>query len=197
MQAETPRRPQADVPEQELIDRLRAGDRRAFRDLIGRHQDHVTFTVVSMIGRTEEVDDVVQDVFVRFYESLDRYRGDASLTTYLKRIAVNRSLDALRRRKRWQLRFTSRDDERHPLPEPVSEDARGIEHTERAALVHRAIATLPDKHKAVVVLRLLEGYSTEETADMLQIAYGTVLSRLSRATSTLKHALQGLLHDAR
>jgi len=195
--AEAPRRPQVIVPDQELVDRLRAGERRAFRAFVDQHQGHVTFTVVSMMGRTEEVDDVVQDVFVRFYESLDQFRGEASVTTYLKRIAVNRSLDALRRRKRWHARFLSRDDEHNGLREPAAVETLPLERNERAAEVHRAIAALSDKHKAVVVLRLLEGFSTEETADILNIAYGTVLSRLSRATETLKHSLQWLLRDAR
>ena len=197
LHAEAPRRPQAIVPDQELVDRLRAGDRQAFRAFVDQHQGHVTFTVVSMLGRTEDVDDVVQDVFIRFYESLNQFRGDASVITYLKRIAVNRSLDALRRRKRWHARFLSRDDDHNGLREPAAEESLPLERSERAAQVHRAIAALSDKHKAVVVLRLLEGFSTEETADMLNIAYGTVLSRLSRATETLKHSLQWLLRDAR
>jgi RNA polymerase sigma-70 factor, ECF subfamily len=196
LHAESPRLPQVIVPDQELVDRLRAGDRQAFRAFVDQHQASVTLTVVSMLGRTEEVDDVVQDVFVRFYESLDQFRGEASVTTYLKRIAVNRSLDVLRRRKRWHARFLSRDDEHSNLREPAADESMPLERSERAAQVHRAIASLPGKHKAVVVLRLLEGFSTEETADMLNIAYGTVLSRLSRATETLKHSLQSLLRDA-
>ncbi len=197
LHAEAPRRPQAIVPDQEVVARVRAGDRKALRDLIDQHSAHVTFTVVSMLGRTAEVDDVVQEVFVRFFESIDSFREEASVTTYLKRIAVNRSLDVLRGRKRWHARFLSRDDERHSMHEQAAEDSPPMERSERAALVHKALAALPDKHKAVVVLRLLEGYSTEETADMLNIAYGTVLSRLSRATETLKHSLHALLRDAR
>ncbi len=189
------RPPHEALPDEELVARARSGDRGAFRQIVERHQDRVTFTVVSMLGRGEEVDDVVQEVFISCYQSLDRFRGDAAIGTYLKKIAVNRSLDALRRRKRWMARFVSRDDDRRPLQEPAGESRPALESDERAALVHRAIAALPDKQKAVVVLRLIEGYSTEETADMLQIAYGTVLSRLSRATDTLKETLRPLLGE--
>jgi RNA polymerase sigma-70 factor (ECF subfamily) len=177
----------------ELVHRARTGDRASFTALVDRHRERVTRTVVSMLGRSEEVDDVVQEVFIRFFETLDRFRGEASVPTYLTRIAVNHSLDALRRRKRWRTRFTRRVDEEHASVEPASDERSRMERDERTAAIHRAIATLPDAHKAVVVLRLVEGYSTEETADILNVAYGTVLSRLSRATEKLKRSLDGLL----
>jgi RNA polymerase sigma-70 factor (ECF subfamily) len=115
------------------------------------------------------------------------------VTTYLKRIAINRSLDILRRRKRVLSRFISRDDESHYLVEPVHDENASVVERERAVLVHRAVQALPSKHRAVIVLRLLEGYSTEETSEILDIPYGTVLSRLSRAQAKLKAALAPLI----
>lgn len=173
----------------ELLARARQGDDGAFRTLMERHEQTVAVTVVAMMGRTSEVDDVMQDVFIQFYRSLDRFRGDASVRTYLKRIAVNRALDALRRRKRFLGRFLSRDDETISLVETAS-GTPPLEQDERDRLVHQAIATLPPKYRAVVTLRLIDGFSTEETAQMLGIPYGTVLSRLSRANQKLKHFLQ-------
>lgn len=142
-----------------------------------------------MLGATDEVDDVVQETFIRFYRTLDRFRGEAAVSTYLKRIAINRSLDALRRRKRMLARFRSRDDETVYTAEPSIDENDDLESRERTRMVHRAIDALPPKHRAVVVLRMIDGCSTEETADILGIPYGTVLSRLSRAHAKLKEHL--------
>lgn len=176
-----------------LVSMAAQGDRRAFRRLVEKYEGEVTATVAAMLGPTADVDDTVQEVFIRFFHSLDRYRGEAKVTTYLKRIAINRSLDILRRRKRILSRFVSRDDEINYVAEPVYDERASVIERERAKLVHEAIQTLPTKHRAVIVLRLIEGYSTEETAEILDIPYGTVLSRLSRAQAKLKAALAPLL----
>ena len=182
-------------PDEELVARAQQGDRQAFRLLVERYEDDVAATVVAMLGPTGEVDDVVQEAFIRFYQTLDRFRGEAAVSTYLKRIAINRALDALRRRKRFLGRFRSRDDEVHPVPEPSVEEDGRVEARERARIVHQAIESLPPKHRAVVVLRMIEGYSTDETAAMLDIPYGTVLSRLSRAHARLKELLQPYIQE--
>ncbi len=181
--------------DEELVARAREGDRKAFRLLVERYEDDIAATVVAMLGPTGEVDDIVQEAFIRFYQTLDRFRGEATVSTYLKRIAINRALDALRRRKRLLSRFRSRDDETYGSPEPSIEEEGNLEARERARLVHQAIDALPPKHRAVVVLRLIEGYSTEETAEMLGIPYGTVLSRLSRAHTKLKELLTPYIQD--
>jgi len=173
----------------ELVEQARAGDRQAFRTLVDRYEDSIAATVVGMLGPSAEVDDVVQEVFIQFYRSMDRFRGDSKVSTYLRRIAINRSLDVLRRRKRMLARFLSRDDEQHPIHEPSRDARHDADQDEQTALVRRAIGQLPPKHRAVVLLRMIEGYSTEETAQILDIAYGTVLSRLSRAQDKLKALL--------
>ncbi len=85
------------------------GDEEAFRCLVERYEGAVAATVIGMLGPGGEVDDVGQEVFVRFYRALDRFRGDSSLKTYLTRIAINLSLNELKRRRRWLDRFRSRD----------------------------------------------------------------------------------------
>ncbi len=184
------------VDEAVLVEQAKKGDRKAFRVLVERHQQSVALTAVSMLGRTSDVDDVVQEAFVRSYQTLDRFRGDASFATYVKKITINKSLDVLRRRKRFMGRFLSRDDEAQLLAEPATDARDAAELNERAQMVHAAINTLPPKHRAVVVLRMIEGYSTEETAQMLDLAYGTVLSRLSRAQKKLKDVLAPLITPA-
>ncbi len=163
--------------------------------LVERYEEDVAATVVAMLGPSAEVDDVAQEVFIRFYRALDQFRGEAAVGTYLTRIAINRSLDALRRRKRRLARFLSRDDEAARISEPALDADQRLDARERRRLVHRAIRALPPKHRAVMVLRMIEGYSTEETAEMLGLPYGTVLSRLSRAHAKLKAWLTPYLKE--
>lgn len=167
-----------------LIDQVRAGDEAALRTLIERYEPQVAATVVGMLGPGDEADDVGQETFVRFYQSLDRFRGDAALGTYLTRIAINLSLNSLEQRKRRRWRFWSRDDDQAP-PEP-SVDGHDEQATrEREQAVQAALAQLKPAFRAVVVLRMMEGYSTKEVAALLGIAEGTVLSRLSRGMKQL------------
>ncbi len=155
------------------------------------HEAAIGRTVTAMLGPGDEVDDVVQDTFIRCYESLHRFRGHAAFGTYLHRIAINRSRDILRRRQRLRARFVSHDDVSLPSAGLTTEEE--MIQRDRARLVHAAIARLTPDHRAVVTLRLLQGFSTEETANMLGIRYGTVLSRLSRATRRLQDLLKGVL----
>lgn len=178
------------MPEREstdgaLIDRARAGDEAAFRGIVERYESQVAATVVGMLGPGEEADDVGQETFVRFYQALGKFRGAAALGTYLTRIAMNLSLNAIKRRQRQRWRFWSLDDDDKAPPEP-SFDGRDKQATaERSATVHAALDQLKPDFRAVVVLRMLEGYSTKETAALLELAEGTVLSRLSRGIKQL------------
>lgn len=181
--------------DEELVARAKRGDRQAFRLLVEGHQDAVTRMVTGMLGPTQEVDDVVQEAFIRLYQSLDRFRHDAAIGTYLRRIAINRALDTLRRRKRILGRFVSRDDTAEPMHDTSVDEGLRLEIKERGQIVWQAIDKLSPKHRAVVILRLIEGYSTEETAEILSSAYGTVLSRLSRATKRLRELLGPVLEE--
>jgi RNA polymerase sigma-70 factor, ECF subfamily len=173
-----------------LIDRARAGDERAFRELVERYEPRVAATVVGMLGAGDEAEDVGQETFIRLYRSLDRFRGDSSLGTYLTRIAINLSLTALKRRRRRTSRFVSRDERERELPE-TSVDPRGdLERKETALEVRAAVEALAPDHRAVVVLRMIDGLSTRETAEILGIPAGTVMSRLARAMDRLERALK-------
>lgn len=170
----------------ELLARARQGDQHAFRLLVERYEGKVAGTVIGMMGRGAEADDVGQETFIRFYRSMDRFRGEANLGTYLTRIAINESLKALKKRQRWTQRFFSRDDEETFVPEASSEDRLALEDEDRARLLGQALDGLSPDHRAVVVLRILEEHSTKETAAMLGIPEGTVMSRLKRALASLQ-----------
>jgi RNA polymerase sigma-70 factor (ECF subfamily) len=174
----------------ELIARARVGDDRAFGVLVDRYQGAVAATVIGMLGRGDDADDVGQETFIRFHRALDRFRGESSLKTYLVHIAMNLSLNALERRRRSLLRFVSRDDREMDLPETRVGPDGDVDANELQVLVRSAIARLNEKHRAVVVLRLFQDCSTHETAQILGVPEGTVLSRLSRALKDLEAQLE-------
>jgi RNA polymerase sigma-70 factor (ECF subfamily) len=173
----------------ELLARARKGDERAFAALVERYEGAVAATVIGMLGRGDDADDVGQETFIRFHRALDRFRGESSLKTYLVHIAMNLSINALRGRKRSLLRFVSRDDTQMDLPEPRTGPDGEVDVAELHELVRNAVARLGEKQRAVVVLRLFHEYSTRETADILGLPEGTVLSRLSRAMKELQTLL--------
>ncbi|MEQ9103964.1 MAG: RNA polymerase sigma factor [Rhodothermales bacterium] len=165
---------------------IRNGDERAFRRLVEEHLDSVTRTVTGLLGNTQEVDDVVQEVFVKLHANMDTFRGDATLRTFITRIAINRSLDVLRARKRrrWLQAWGTSSDLESAGGSVEATDS--VADAERNMALRRALNALPEKQRIVVLLRLVEELSTEETANVLGIKYGTVLSRLKRGTDALK-----------
>lgn len=170
--------------DQGLIERARSGDERAFRLLVERYEPRVAATVIGMLGPGDDAEDAGQETFIRLYRSLDRFRGEASLATYLTRIAINLSLTALRKRKRMRSRFVSRESA--PGADRVADPRRDLEQAEARRRVRRAIDRLSADHRAVVVLRMIEGYSTHEAAEILDVPEGTVMSRLARAMKRLE-----------
>jgi len=184
--------PPAAAEDRELAAASLAGDERAFARLVERHRGRVAATVVGMLGPGPEADDVGQDVFIELHRSLGGFRGDAALGTWLTRIAINRSLDALRRRQRGFGRWLRLGGEEGELgeAEPRSDGHARIEARERGERVRAAVQRLKPEWRAVVVLRWLQGHSTLETAELLGIPKGTVLSRLSRALDRLRTELK-------
>lgn len=181
------------VSDRELLERSRAGDERAFRRLVERYEVAVASVVTAMLGPGDEAEDVGQETFIRFYRSMDSFRGEATLKTYLTRIAINLSRNARKRVRRQAARFPSRDDLESLAEDRSLAGSQGVEELERRERerrVRRAIDRLDGKHRAVVVLRMIEGYSTKETAGILEVPQGTVLSRLSRAIRKLEADLE-------
>jgi len=178
------------LTDQKLIADARRGDDEAFKKLVRRYESRVAATVIGMLGRCPEAEDVGQEAFIRFYKSLNKFRGQSALGTYLTRIAINLSLNELKRRRRRSSLFRQK-----PIEEihDISDESANDHINEDKEIVQRAIRQLEDKFRAVVVLRLIDGYSTEETADILKIPVGTVLSRLSRAQKKLKELLKPLM----
>jgi RNA polymerase sigma-70 factor (ECF subfamily) len=175
--------------EDEIIQRARRGDEDAFREIIRQHEHQVAATVIGILGNGPEVDDLGQETFVQFYRSLDRFRGDSRLGTYLTRIAINLSLNELKRRKRFT-RFLEPGSPGNGNPVHSQKEQEAA--ADIKGLVRLGLQRLPPEFRTVLVLRLIDGYSTRETADILRLPQGTVLSRLARGQAKLKEIIDGM-----
>ncbi len=173
-----------------LVQKAQAGSQEAFRLLVERYEGKVAGVVYGMLGRGPEAEDAGQETFIRFYRSLAKFRGDAQLGTYLSRIAVNVSLDALKKRKR-SFQEIGVEEAAPELKKVGTDDFRARQ--EAKELVYLALSKLDPGFRSVITLRMLQGYSTKETAEILEIPLGTVLSRLKRGQEQLKTALQSLM----
>ena len=179
------------LTDEALVDAARNGSEAAFRELVERYEDRVASVVIRMLGDTAEAEDAGQETFIRFYRSLRRFRGQASVGTYLTRIAINLSLTELKKRRRRSIfvPFTPPGTE-HDAPEmDYADPAASAEYDDTGDRVQKALNQLKPEFRSVIVLRLMEGYSTKETAEILGLPIGTVLSRLRRAQEKLKRML--------
>jgi RNA polymerase sigma-70 factor (ECF subfamily) len=178
------------VETEALLGRLREADPRAFEALVMAYQHRVFGIALRMMRDPVEAEDVAQEVFLRAHRGIDRFRGEAKISTWLyaitSRVCLNRLAAPARRRH-------VGDDVIASIPsaeaDPASEAARG----EVEAALHRAIAELSDDRRIVVILRDIEGLTYEEIADALALEPGTVRSRLHRARTELKDKLEKLL----
>ena len=178
-----------------LVDAAREGSEDAFRELVERHEGRVASVVIRMLGNTPDAEDVGQETFIRFYRGLRGFRGQSSVGTYLTRIAVNLALTELKKRRRLSIfvPFAAPAGERGaPAPEYADPEA-SAEYDDTSDRIQKALNELKPEFRSVIVLRLMEGYSTKETAEILGLPVGTVLSRLRRSrgeTETNAHILQ-------
>lgn len=180
----------------ELVAAVVEGNTQAFAEIIRRYEGVVAKTVMGMLGPGDAAEDAGQVVMIKVYHGLSAFRSDASLKTYVTRIAMNTALDELRRRKRFFARFVSRPQgEAFDLIDGTAAATDvAVEH-EQQEMLTAGLATLKPEFRSVAVLRLLHGYDTGEVASLLGISEGTVFSRLSRARAQLKEALKSEFND--
>jgi RNA polymerase sigma-70 factor (ECF subfamily) len=169
-----------------LLDAVRDGDTNAFRNIVDKYEPMIAKVANGMLNNPMDAQDIGQETFIRFYRSVDQFKGDASLGTYLTRIAINLSLNEIKKRKRQQ--WLSFEDKLETSQ--ASEDM--VSKSETRELVNKALSRLDPDFRSVVVLRIMQGFSTKETAEILQLPMGTALSRLSRAQVKLKEILKRL-----
>ena len=198
--APRPARPRATVSAEEraLIERCKRGDLAAFNDLVRKYEKQVYNFAYRLTGNYDDANDVAQDAFLRVFNAIGTFRGDASFSTWLFRITTNVFLDERKRSKAHP--HTSLDEyleldessvarqieDPSPTPEAV------LEEGERAQLLQEAIGGLSPDQRAVVTLYHGQQKSYEEIAEIMDLPIGTVKSRLNRARLALKEKLSGI-----
>ncbi|HVN58790.1 MAG TPA: RNA polymerase sigma factor [Bacteroidales bacterium] len=176
--------------DQELVEASLKGDKTAFGEIVNRYRKMVARTVKGMLGDTVFAEDIGQEVFIKLYYSLSEFRGEAKLSTYIQRIAVNLTLNEIKRRKRFYSTFSQAgNNEMHEYEIPDSDDE---DRKDARELVNRALQGMEPKFRVILTMRMLQGYSTKETAEILNLPLGTVLSRLSRAQEQIRKILEKL-----
>jgi len=181
----------------QLVDRSKKGDMEAFKMLIKRHEKGVYNLAYRMLKNVEDAKDAAQEIFLKVFTSLNRFRGESSFATWLYRIATNDCINKLKRPKFLSLEELRREYENEkkpiepsqlidtsPLPEELAEQ-REIQQ-----LVHKAMDELPDNYRLVITLRHLQGLAYNEIAEALDLPVGTVKTYLFRAKKTLRAKLQ-------
>lgn len=174
----------------------REGDCEAYNRLVERYQGKIYAIAYNMTGNNEDAKDLVQDVFVKAFRNLPRFKGDSSFYTWIYRIAVNYTINFLKKRRRYH--FYSLDDIDNSVendPDYVelagkSEPFHDAELSEIQNKLNEAIQKLSDKHRTVVVMHDLEGLPHEEISKILKCSEGTVRSRLFYARRQLQNCLQ-------
>jgi RNA polymerase sigma-70 factor, ECF subfamily len=188
-----------------LVRRARSGDQRAFGLLVERYQKKVYAVALGMVKDAEEAMDVSQEAFVKVHRYLDRFKGDSSFYTWLYRITTNTCIDVLRRRGVNSSDSVEYDD---TVEMDIAEanlgllssqldasPSRSLLRRELGEKLEEALAQLPEKHRAILLLRELEGMSYEDLSRTLEIPKGTVMSRLFHARTKVQKLLADYLSD--
>ena len=188
--------PETDEPaDRELVFRAQAGDLGAYDELIRRYQRKIYQLVYNMTSNREDAEDLVQDVFVKAYSALERFKGDSSFYTWIYRIAVNRAINYLKKRKRntaMSLDDIDQGVERDPnfvALQSRESPVRDATLSELQKKLNEALQALSENHRAVVVLHDIQGIQHDEIARMLKCSPGTVRSRLFYARQELQKQL--------
>lgn len=181
--------------EKVLVQRAKDGDVTAFETLIQEYQKRIFSIAYRMMQNQEDAADLTQEIFLKLFQNLDKFRGNSQFSTWVYRVATNTCLDALKKAKRqtaYSLDKEIETEEGTLLGELPDKGPSPQELAEKKAIleaVRLGIAKLSKEHQRVMILRELEGLSYEEIAQILNCSVGTVKSRINRARENLKKIL--------
>jgi len=182
------------VTEEEIIRGLQSGDEKVFREVVDRYQTQVFRTCMGMLHHREDAEDIAQEVFVEVYRSVKNFRTDSKLSTWIYRIAINKSLNHLRKRSRsrwlqpFEMLFNGKSEETvYGSGESMPHAA--LEKKQRMQKLHAAIDALPERQKTVFLLNKFEELSYQEIAEVTGQTISSVESLLHRAKVNLQKKL--------
>lgn len=195
------------IEDRGLVRRFKLGNTAAMEQLVVKYQDRIFNVILKMCGNSDDAAELTQDTFVKVIENIQKFRGRSSFYTWAFRIAVNLTLNFCQRRKKAPARGVSSLDWEHEdisregkfelkqfLSDESSPDPAGMaQQKEVSDILYKALERLDERHKAVVVLRDIEGMNYKQIAQVLELELGTVKSRLSRARNSLKEILESIL----
>src|SRR6266853_568113 len=189
------------VSDHALLEGTLAGDEDAFAELVGRYRNRITSYIYRMTNDYDGAVDLAQETYLRVYRAAGRYQTTHAFSTYIYRIATNLAISELRKRKRRRLvsltgLLSSEDgQEARDFDAPDDRPLQDISlvDAEKRAVIKRAISTLPDKYRAPLVLRDVEGKSYDEIAAILSTSEGTVKSRINRARNFLRDKMRNYI----
>ena len=189
--------PIGNLSDHQLIEATKGGDEIAFGEIMRRYRSPITNYIYRFLNDYEEAVDLAQETFVRVYFALERYHTDYAFSTYIYRIATNLAISEIRKRKRRKLlsltglfQYDNEEAQDFNPPDEKSLPDENLIETEQSRTIAKAIATLPDKYRAPIVLRDVEGKTYEEIAQILELGLGTTKSRISRARKLLREKLE-------
>lgn len=185
-------RPTVNRDDQRLIAACLEGRTEAFGGLVERYHERLYNTVLRLLDHSEDARDVVQEAFLNAYQSLESFKGDSQFFTWLYRIAVNTAISLKRKQKNvLRLHAGGEGGAAEPAdPSHVSKPGHGIEMAEEEVRVQEALSRLSPEHRAVLVMKDMEGQKYEEMAEILDVPIGTIRSRLHRARLELREILK-------
>jgi RNA polymerase sigma-70 factor (ECF subfamily) len=172
--------------ESELVEQAKLGDRNAFGELVRLYYPKVVRVVYRLCGDAGLAEDMAQEAFLRAWINLASFQPQSSWRNWLYRIAVNAALDVLRRKPEESLE----DEEIQMIPDQAASPEAAVIEKERAARLHKAMRSLPEAARSVLVLREYGGLSYNEIASVLEVPVGTVMSRLNYARNRLREMLK-------
>lgn len=182
--------------DKEFIQQLKNGNEPAFKTLVEKHKDNVVNTCFGFVNNYHDADDIAQDVFIEVFRSIGSFNEDSKLTTWIYRIAVNKSLDFLRkskRKKRWseltRIKLDSKSETDHWFTDNNTPHL-SLENKERIKILNAAIDTLPQNQRAAFTLHKYEDLSYKEVAEILKTSVSSVESLMHRAKINLQQKLE-------
>jgi RNA polymerase sigma-70 factor (ECF subfamily) len=185
--------PRPEPNEAELIRRAKKGDREAFGVLVERYQRRVIGVALAVVHNQDDAVELAQETFVRAYENLGNFESRSSFSTWLYRIAANLSIDLRRREGRHSMvRGQEAEGEIDRLRSSTGDAFAEYSRSELNRRLRAALEALTPEHRAVILLREVEGLSYDEISDILQCPRGTVMSRLHYARNRLRGILKNV-----
>lgn len=183
------------MDEQKIIEKLQGGDENAFRELVNNYQKMVVNICFGMIHIQEDAEDIAQEVFIEVFRSIQKFRFDSKLSTWIYRISVNKSLNFIRDTKKSRLIqnietvFSGKKENTETVADGDSQPGYSLENIQRAKIVHDAINELPKNQKTAFTLSKYEDLSYQEISEIMQVSLSSVESLVHRAKTNLQKKL--------